>query len=310
MKDFKMKRMLFLSVFIVMNTFLVSVIKTQSPPCYPEGQGIYYEIPLNQNTPPYSTDMPLDVLIGYVAMDSLTKNVDIEDFNEFMMHQQYNDTLRTMMRYLYQMIEYNPEKYLNYIHNGHPNKFSPGDYDQLFYQFLIMDSPQPILEASLLASFTIAKITIIDIHNYIDTTAKWAKTNCTVTAKLDSIFKGHSMLNCSNPPPIEEPINQKCIKFEIAKEWFQDTTLYNSILPGESFFVFFENRFVCTTETSSYFTIFPLRFVGSLNNSIYPIINNELIDTNNELGFGTNVELSIFYNGIQNKINEIKNFTL
>lgn len=304
-----MKRMIFLSVFIIMNTFLVSVIKTQSPPCFPEDQGLNYEIPLNQNTPPYSTDMPFDVLIGYVAMDSLTKNVEIEDYYQFMMKQQYNDTIRTMMRYFYQMIEYNPEKYLNYKHNGQPSKFGVAYYEHYFYDYLLRISPQPILEASLLASFTIAKITILDVQNYIDTNARWAKTMGTITARLDSIIKGHSMLNCFNSPPVEEPINQKCIKFEIAKEWFQDTTVYDSFLPGQSFFVFFENRLICKTETSSYFTIFPLRFVGSLNNSIYPIIDNRLIDTNNELGFGVSVDLNIFYNGIQNKINEIKNYT-
>ncbi|MBX3044369.1 MAG: hypothetical protein KIT33_14490 [Candidatus Kapabacteria bacterium] len=280
---------------------------SQSPPCFPEDQGLNFEIPLNHNCPPYSTDMPFDVLIGYIALDSLTKNVDIDDYYSFMNNQTYNDTIKTMMRYFYKMLEFNPEKYLNYKHSGQINKYEAMDYEHLFYDFVRRISPEPILDASLLASFVIAKITVNSVYNYNDSIARSAKTASIITAYIDSLIKGKVISECPNPPIIGSPI-QKCIKFEIAKEWFT----YNpdfEMIPGQSYFVFFDYRLICKTETSSYFTIFPLRFVDSKTNSIYPVIDNSIIDIHNELGFGTNIDINTFYNLIQTRVNQIKNFT-
>lgn len=304
-----MRKYFLVFILLSISPFFVNILKSQGPPCFPEDQGLFYEIPVNPTNPPFSTDMPYDVLIGYIAMDSLSKNVEIEDYYSFLSRQKYNDTIRTMMRYFYQMMEYNPAKYLDYKYYGLHSKFPPMDYEHSFYNHLLMTSPVPILDASLLASFFIGKVTIYDVNSYIDTNARWAVTASKVSARIDTIFKGHSIENCPNPPSVETPYNQNCMKFEIAKEWFDDIDFFNTITTQQSFFVFFEYRLICFTETSAYFTIFPLRFVGSLNNSIYPIVDNRLIDTNNELGFGESVDLNTFYNGIQNRINEIKNFT-
>jgi hypothetical protein len=301
-----MKNNIIVLIGLLFNVSCYTLI-SQSHPCFPEQQGVNFEIPLNQNCPPYSTDMPFDVLIGYVALDSLSKNVDIDDYYNFMNNQSYNDTIRTMMRYFYKMVEFNPEKYFNYKNNGEINMFRPMDYEHLFYRFVRRVSPEPILDASLLASFVIAKITVNSVYNYNDTLAVWAKTASIITAQIDSLIKGKPFGECPYPPIID-PNTQKCIKFEIAKEWFE----YNpdfEMIPGQSYFIFFDYRLICKTETSSYFTIFPLRFVGSKTNSIYPVINNNLIDIHNELGFGTNVNINTFYDLIQTRINQIKNFT-
>ncbi|MDX9791161.1 MAG: hypothetical protein WCZ17_11065 [Candidatus Kapaibacterium sp.] len=284
------------------------VLNSQNPPCYPEYQGLNFVVPLNQNCPPYSTDMPLDVFIGYIALDSVTRNVEIEDYYTFMNRQTYNDTIKTMMRYFYKMVEFNPVKYLNYKHSGQINKFEVMDYEHSFYDYVKRISPEPILDASLLASFVIAKISVSSVENYIVPTARNAKTISLITANIDSLIKGNSLITCSGPPVIGSSNVENCIKFEIAKEWFVNNPEFEMI-PGQSYFVFYDYRLICKSETSSYFTIFPLRFAGSMTNSIYPVINDNLIDVFNELGFGTSVNLNTFYNGIQNRINQIKNFT-
>jgi hypothetical protein len=279
----------------------------QNPPCFHGYQGLTYAIPLNQNCPPYTTDMPIDVIIGYIALDSLSKNVDIEDFYRFMSRQTYNDTIKTMMRYFYKMIEYNPEKYNNYSDNSQPKKFSIMNYDHSFFDYVKRISPNTYLDATLLASYVIAKVTVNSVTNYIDTIAVHAKTSRIVTAQVDSIFKGKPLVNCGGQF-IVEPSDYHCIKFEYATEWFENTNPGFEMSPGQSYFIFFDYRLVCQTDFLSYVTLLPLGSIDSKTWSIYPIVNGNLIDIYNELGFGTNVNLNAFYNGLTNRINQIKNF--
>jgi hypothetical protein len=297
-----------LFLFLIIVILSVVTMYGQNPPCFTDYQGLVYGIPLNQNCPPFNTDMPIDVLIGYIALDSISKNVEIEDFYRFMSRQTYNDTIKTMMRYFYKMMEYDPNKYHNYMYHPQPSKYRILDYDHPFFEYVKRKSPYSFLDASLLASYVIAKVTVNSVVNYNDTIARHAKTARIVTAHVDSIFKGKPMVNCDGQYIIE-PTGYNCIKFECAKEWFENTIPEFEMIHGQSYFIFFDYRLICQTDSLSYFTIFPLGSIESKTWSIYPIVNGNLIDIYNELGFGTNVNINTFYNGLTNRINQIKNFT-
>ncbi|MCO5252652.1 MAG: hypothetical protein M9949_14685 [Candidatus Kapabacteria bacterium] len=295
-----MKKLLFfLPGIVLISLFFNFSLYGQNVPCYPEYQFLFYTIQTNQSNPPISTDMPLDVFIGYLAMDSLSKSISIKDFNDFLWQQTYNDTIKTMMRYFYKVIEYDPTIFLNFEMDASLG-FLIGD----FIEFIDGRSPYPVLDVSLLSSYFIGSVTVTFVYNYTDTSAVWARTKSLVTARIDSLIKGETPLICRNNLSINQT-NNRCIQFEIAKEWFgQDTTEF-SILPGQQYFIFGDYRYLCNVDSTNYYTILPL---GRPGRRVYPIIENNLIDLDNELGFGVNVNINDFYNNINNRINEIKSF--
>ena len=293
---------IFLSVFIL--PFLTNLsLKGQNVPCYPEYPGLFYTVQTNQFNPPYSSDMPLDLFVGYLALDSLSKSANLNEFNDFLWRQSFNDTIKTMMKYLYKIIDYNPTKYFNFemdnktIIRKSQVRFIVSD----FLTFIKERSPNPILDVSLLSSYFIGSITVSSVYNYTDTSAIEARTKSLITAQIDSLIKGQTPLSCFDNLSIN-PTNNRCIQFEIAQEWFDLDSSNFTVVPGQKYFIFCDYRYLCNVGTTNYYTILPLGIAGS---RIYPILDNNLIDLNNELGFGVNTNINIFYNNINYRINEI-----
>ncbi len=300
-----------LSTLILVIALLVNIntnAYSQTPPCFPEYQGIYYQMDTLINCPPYNSNMPLDVFIGYLALDSLSKYASLDDYNTFINRQSYNDTLRSMMRYIYKTVDYDPSIFLNFMYH---RRYNCKPIDEYYYGLIgniLQKSPNPILDASLIGSFLVAQVYVDSIDYYIDTLARWAKTTRTVKATINQLIKGS--LPIFNIPAIIEPT----IQFTYAKEWFlkpyQDSTdLAFEMEQHKSYIVFLEYRFLCRDSSNVYFTLYPIRCTNSRTACIYPIENDNVIDTYNELGFGTMVNLNIFYAGLTNRINTIKNYT-
>lgn len=298
----------FLFTYLVIFAFSLLNGLGQNPPCLPEYPGLTYTFPIIKNCPPYSTDMSIDVKMGYSVLDSISKNVEIEDFYSFLNRQTYNDTIRTLMKYYYKMVEYDPVKFFNYSVNSNGRKFGIMDYDHPFFDHVKRISNNKFLDATLLASHLIAKVTVNSVSSFVDTTAVWAKTTRIVTSSVDRIFKGNPLVNCGGQL-ISNTNGNNCVKFEYAKEWFENSNPEFEMLPGQSFFIFFDFRLICQTDLVLYCTLFPLGSIESKTWSIYPIVNDNLIDLYNELGFGTSVNLNTFYIVLLNRINQIKNFT-
>ncbi|MBS3999574.1 MAG: hypothetical protein KGZ71_03740 [Desulfobulbaceae bacterium] len=300
------KLVLILTGFVLITLSFNSSLYGQNVPCHSEYQGLFYTIQTNQTSPPFSTDMPLDVFVGYLAMDSLSKSIKLNDFNDFLERQTYNDTIKTMMRYFYKVMEYDQIKFLNYEHDNKaiirksPIRFLVRD----FIEFIESISPYPVLDAYLMSSYFIGTVTVTTVYNYTDTNAVFARTCSIISAQIDSLIKGKAPLYCTNNLSIS-PTNTKCIDFEIVKEWFgQDTTVF-PLLPGQKYLISGDYRYLCNVDSTNYYTILPL---GRGGRRIYPIIENNLIDLENELGFGVSTNINIIYNNINNRINEIKSF--
>jgi len=317
MKNISLKLVI---LFLVVNPIF---LKSQYPGinnCDSTHQGSYYSIDELVICPPYSTSMPLDVFIGYFAMDSLGRYVNYGDYENFIKRRIYDDTTKIMMRYIYQVMEYNPQSYLNFTtHNKYPN-IPADDFVIDFTNKLHSISTQPILDGALVGSFLIAKITVNNIDPYIDTTAVWAKTCRTVTARVDSVFKGippvTNYVEATNPKENHFVNNSNMIFFEYCKEWYENDNL--DILPvnfeleyGKSYLMFFEYRVLCYDEVmmKNYYVVYPIRQTKSKTTCIYKIENNNILDPDNELGFGTSVNQSLFFQLLNNKINQIKTFT-
>jgi hypothetical protein len=86
-------------IFIFAFFVLLQKDSAQEAPCLPGSAGICLRLGKLQNYPPYNINMPFDVLVAYVAADSLYYNVNFPEYFYFMKNQTYSDTLKKMMRY-------------------------------------------------------------------------------------------------------------------------------------------------------------------------------------------------------------------
>ncbi|MEI6089340.1 MAG: hypothetical protein WCR42_02715 [bacterium] len=300
-----------LSILILILALLVNIntnASSQTPPCFPEFQGISYQMDDIVNCPPYNSNMPLDVFIGYLSLDSLSKYAQINEYKEFLNRQTYNDTMRTMMRFIYKTVEYNPNTYLSFMYHAKYDKTPIDEYFYCFINKVLDESPSPKLDASLLGSYLIAQITVDSIYSYIDSTS-WPISSRLVCCSINQTFKGSSNVNNNNPLIIEPQI-----KFEYSDEWLvngneDSSNVIFELEKNKSYIVFLEYRFVCRSSLDIYYTIYPFRSSYSKTACMYPIVNGNVIDTFNELGFGTSVNLNIFNAGLTNRINAIKNYT-
>jgi hypothetical protein len=301
-----------MKLFIILTVLNLSFIFAQTKfgqelPCMPDFIGTHYETEVNASNPPYSDDMPEDVARAYRFLDSLTKNSDFDEFYGKLWRQDYNDTLQTVMKYLYKTIEYSPEKFLNYLIYGELNRQSVMNYYFSFIEQIRRASPTPILDASLTSSYLVARVTVNSILMRATSYKVQPKTVREVIATVDTIFKGKQLLICG-----EEGSNTaqtfNCLKFDYVKEWFEDKNPNFEMELNKSYLIFFEYRMICITEASTFFSLLPLSAAVSAVRSIYPIENDNLIDEHNELGFGTSVPINTLIDGINSRIKGIKNY--
>ena len=90
-----MKNNLFILTGIALISLFINFsLYGQNVPCYPEYKGLFYSTQTNHSSPPFSTDMPLDVFVGYLAMDSLSKSINLTEFNDLLWGQTFNDTIK------------------------------------------------------------------------------------------------------------------------------------------------------------------------------------------------------------------------
>jgi hypothetical protein len=61
--------------------------------------GSYFEIPQALSFPEYELNMPYEVLLGYVALDTVCYYGNMNEFADFLTRQEYNDTLKTLMKH-------------------------------------------------------------------------------------------------------------------------------------------------------------------------------------------------------------------
>lgn len=132
------KKIVFFVIFVLFITNQLLAIV----PCDTISAGSNYRISINDftNEIHLSTDMPLNVMIGYLVLDSVSKNAKLNQVSEFLNRQTYNDTLKYLAKYLYSMLDYDPIRFFHYMHYSNPNRWDilPGfiheDFISLYYE--------------------------------------------------------------------------------------------------------------------------------------------------------------------------------
>lgn len=68
------------------------------------------EYPIIRSIPPLSTDMPFDIMLGYIYLDSLLRSVPSKQVNDYCKrwNNLNNDTLTWVLKAMYNLCDYNP----------------------------------------------------------------------------------------------------------------------------------------------------------------------------------------------------------
>ncbi|MFP4528154.1 MAG: hypothetical protein ACLFQX_06365 [Candidatus Kapaibacterium sp.] len=329
-----MKTIRFLLVLAALTAMFPLLLKSQFPPCDPGLKAQTFSVDTLQNIPPYSLNMPYDVLLGYIALDSVCNYASRAAYKEFLSRQNYNDTLRYIMRYYYKVVDYDPIIFKQYLYQADIDSINPANVRSDISK-LIAHSPTPFIHKMLLNSFYIAHVRISDTIRTVDTNAMTCKNGIIVTAEVLDLIKGQRLPNCTDynyPYKYNEKSDRNdkasaypslpdpCLQFYYCLEWHRgvnpdDRVNMNDLKAVDShgnpwvkkdkeYIVFLNLIFNCRHQGKYYLSAFPSTSVSETL-SMYPIENGMVQDPGNEFGLGTSVPLATFKNALNSLINEI-----
>ncbi len=313
--------------------------KSQQPPCMQNYWGLTYESDTLQSFPSLSTGMPYDVLVSYIAVDSVSKYASENQIDEFLGRQTYNDTIQYLMRFYYKTMDYDPilfMKSMDYWSQGYIHR--PIQIEDKVLKRILDVSSDKYLHQALLASSYILHVDVTDTLRRPDPAASVMKTVAIATCEVIDTIKGQVLPQCKDISIQggEEVKNNKdtilsfpnnCLQFEYRLEWHRDQEGSEKIIDvidstgknlsprlvdtndvpwikaNKEYIVFLYNSWICK---DTYYHFAPVPFLdNSLSFGMYPIENGYVQDLDNDFGLGTSVELSQFKAYLESKIQEI-----
>lgn len=320
--------------FLLLSTitaFLSVSSRAQNPPCWPEYNSLTFRVPDIEFSPPITLSMPYDVIIGYLALDTIRKGLSYKEFDNFLARQTYNDTMKYIMKYFYKMQDYDPIKYYLTLYYNEKDYLFPREIHNSLTEKIKMVSPYSYLDNLLFKSSIIAHVLVKDTFRIIDPTSTGYPEAMIVTCEVLDTIKGKIFPICndySNYTIRKENLNQRtliniesinnCLQFEFRTKWergneYSRQYLVDSldipwIKKDKEYLVFLRLGIICSDSANYHIDLCP--FIDySLTCNMYPIVDGILYDYGNELGFGTELPISQIKSLIENRINEIINYS-
>lgn len=333
----------FLVIICVLIYNLSTLLICQNHDNLPYYQGTFFNYGNISVMPPLSTDMPYDVMVGYITLDSLRRNGDISLFKEFINKQTYNDTIRTIFKYYYKMLDWNPMLFHSFIKSKDYSELPlPIIQDEIVEKYYNIS---PSRGNSLVAlSYFIYHIQVLDTLRFFDSTSVTYQRGLKCYSEILNIYKGNILeTNCNihednlsvkniaysnDSLQITNPI----LCFDIRLDWHRGEDPGDVVLTGidnypwsgikekmvdsldipwikanQEYIVFLEPVLIDYYDNYNKYQLFPMDF-NSLTKGIYPIINGYVQDPSNDFGLGTSVPYLDFIQNLNNIINEIKNY--
>ncbi len=312
----------------------------QSNPCSPGNPDITWQFNRLDYVPPLSVYMPIDAILGYIAVDSIRRSIVLEDLQEFLERQTYNDTTKYIMRFYYQMVDYDPIKYALFENFGDyatcPVPLIEYEVSAHIYQTCTNKGDYLLIKAHY-----IAHVKISDTYNFTDTTSLIYPRGVNVTCEILDTIKGMVIPACydlnqysTNKSNGTQALPTDCIQFTYALDWPRgNMDGYESIIVGgtdgyswtgvkpklidslgnewiqkdKEYIVFLKPVIACETDSSVYYSIYPVGG-GFDTYGLYPINNGIVYDPNNDFGFGNNLTTAVFKERLRARIQDIINF--
>jgi hypothetical protein len=288
-------------------------------PCNAGYNGIYNYYPNSTNFCKLTTDMSLDVMIGYIAFDSLCTKILPGQYGTILNSKNaYNDTILYVMKYLYKLMDYNPMLFDDNLW-GYNKKYyftiSPHlAYDAIF-SVLRKVSDNRKLDIGLICSSYIFHVRVTNVvDGPIDSSTQryWTFVQCKV---LDTI-KGKVYPNCTennNSKMFSQSGNNEasCFQFQYSPFWSRgvlgdvilngtsENPLVDSlgkhwVKPNEEYIVFLLDCFLCN-DSSGYYTCTYPAGLQTMTYTMFPIkADGTVYDPGNDFGFGTPIDVNSF----------------
>jgi hypothetical protein len=191
------KQYLYTSIILLIFTPLLSAQTVLQPPCWQHHTSPVFSFERLPSPVSLTTDMPLDVMIGYIFYDSLARSLPTVGINEIYNNLTYSDTLRYAMKYSYTMMDYNPVLFERFRRYNNPLRRSAPTRSMVFEKLIEKiktTSPSPFIETLLCQSSIIAHIVVADTFRTRDGTL----TNHIVTSTILDTIKGKVLPQCLN----------------------------------------------------------------------------------------------------------------
>lgn len=294
-------------------------------------------VPIIRSIPPLSISMPLDVLIGYIAMDSLGRFYNDSAFRAVRGKSLYreleelkpsNDTLHTFWKYWYQMMDFDPIRFQQYLIEQYltqNNKYSfRFTYDVAYLLGKSHKLNHPLrkrIAAALIPDF-ILKVQVVGIdsmkapiNSYGDTsTYKFYDIKCIVLDTIKGkVIPKESISNDLNQKKTEQTKNNTgYFHFVISTNSYPQTRLSSHsviyfpkidslifdtekeimrVHNGQELIIFVNCINSHYTKTEDYFQIYTSL---EASNGVLPIVNGLISDVNKVWSDSTWIPYNIF----------------
>ena len=294
-------------------------------------------MPYTTTFPEYTLDMPYEVLLGYVALDTVCYYGDLDEYSDFISRQEYNDTLKTLMKYYYYVVDWDPLKFLrDRFYRDTAMKIRPFNIPEDLNQKIKEKSDNSYLDYILCRTDIIADVLVTDTISWVDKSAlSVGKYGATVKCRIIDPIKGKIIPEIFNPQPLNiknkmpeiqgEPtadsgktlIFDYCfgwprksgIEGEINHYYMRDSTGLPWVKKGQEYIVFLNLIVKCADYNTIVYYLRPNGMSESSTGLLYPVENGIVYSPLDDFGFGTGLTVSEFKTALRNRIEQIKNFT-
>lgn len=287
---------------------------------------VQFQYSVLTNYPPLSTGMPFDVLIGYIYLDSIVRTVPPHSVDSFYKQLGYSDTLRRVVKYIYEMEDFDPIKFSQYIDAhlvGYKTQVPIGIIQRIF-KSIKKNYPDSLKTTQLLYSADY----ILDVRaDWVATTYDSARpvfhNSTSVECSVLDTIKGRRWPACIFDSTIAyhgkiQPLSApSCIEFDYLPDWSRNEHV--DALPTDSgltlnghtwierdseYIVFLQLYDLGRDSTYNYSAISPLRTANTMA-GMYPVRGGRVYDPNNDFGFGTGLTVTEFKNKLRSRIYSI-----
>ncbi|HPI19687.1 MAG TPA: hypothetical protein PKY56_04890, partial [Candidatus Kapabacteria bacterium] len=310
-------------------TFLLLVVcfqclsYSQQPPCMPEYHALTFEYPKYPYLPYYTTDMPYEVMLGYIVMDSVCNYGNALLLDDFISRQTYNDTIKTIMKYIYRMADWDPYLFKRTQYSLPTNKLHPATVIEKLIEKSASLSSNYKLYKLILSSHFILHINVTDTLSRTYLSSNIPTPVAIVNYEVLDTIKGRKIPVCKNvsidnntkitSQEESQIVSNNCSQFGYSLFWERDSVRndikfigghdYSKSLidkdgilwtnKGKEYIVCLYIPLICETSYYDYSSI-TSNVIPSLTCTMYPIENGNVQDPGNEFGFGTNVDVDQF----------------
>lgn len=310
-----------LGVFLLVGE-MKGQLYSSAPTCLPKRTAPSYRF-AQLTSLPIGLSSPLDVILGYIGLDSVTHYAGRSEAIDFVSRQSYNDTLKALLKYGYSMGDYDPIGFIRYLSQYDTSTTISGNrLRDAVASTLRRTSSTPNEDVFLFCSAWIFKGVVNSVTTGIDSNSTRARAYYSIRFEVLDTIKGKVFPQTSCPDnqirgkesADDRPQTEtNCVTLEIRENTIasilsSNGDTLNARVPevGDTCIVFAEPIWLCGTSVSTYFFFTPTIGSGPVPYlGLYTIKNGSIRCPNGDFTGSTDVSVSEFLLSLEEHIGRI-----